>query len=65
MIDDGEYQLAERTSQWALTQWPDSETIATRRRDASLRLRIKYQAYNPFKFILYSEQANAPVPPLP
>lgn len=65
MIKSGDLHLAERMLRWALANWPDSIELAKLQRQAALRLRIKYQAYNPFKFILYSELANSSVEPLP
>ncbi|MBX2856729.1 MAG: MBL fold metallo-hydrolase [Rhodobacteraceae bacterium] len=65
MIAAGDYHLAERITRWALASQPDSDRLKGLQRRAALGLRRKYQAYNPFKFMLYSELANAPAAQLP
>jgi len=64
MIKAGDYHMTERVVRWARTQWPESQRLIALQRLVALQLRAKYQAYNPFKFILYSELANAPVEPV-
>lgn len=61
MLVNGDYHLAERFIRWALARWPDSAPLKSFQKEAALKLRLKYQAYNPFKFILYSELADSPV----
>ena len=65
MLAAGDYHLAERIVRWALALRPDQERLQDLQQQAALRLRGKYQAYNPFKFILYSELADTPTPQLP
>ncbi|MCI0564232.1 MAG: hypothetical protein MN733_37635, partial [Nitrososphaera sp.] len=55
MIDNGDHELAAQTVTWALTQYPSSETLGNLKEKAFLKLKEKYQAFNPFKFIIYSE----------
>ncbi|MFK8081835.1 MAG: MBL fold metallo-hydrolase [Granulosicoccus sp.] len=61
IIKAGDYHLAERVLRWALAEWADSARLSVLQQRASLKLRKKYQNYNPFKFFLYSELANAPL----
>jgi len=63
MIQSGDYQLAVKTSTWALTQYDSSELKALRKQ-AFLKLKEKYQFINPFKFIIYSEMAGDETPQL-
>lgn len=55
MIENGDYELAARTVTWALTQYPSGEILGNLKEKAFLKLKEKYQAFNPFKFIIYSE----------
>jgi glyoxylase-like metal-dependent hydrolase (beta-lactamase superfamily II) len=65
MMADGRHELAAETLQWAQARLPGSERLATAHRQAYLKLMEQYQAYNPFKFIVYAAQAAEVVPPIP
>lgn len=62
MIKDGRHELAAAVLQWAQARHPDSATLAAPRTLAYLKLMEKYQDFNPFKLIVYSAQADHPVP---
>ncbi|HSC00805.1 MAG TPA: MBL fold metallo-hydrolase, partial [Burkholderiaceae bacterium] len=62
MIKDGRHELAAAVLQWAQARHPDSATLAAPRRLAYVKLMEKYQEFNPFKLIVYSAQADQPVP---
>jgi len=51
MLKSGDYELAARVVTWSLTQYPASEALTKRKEDTFLKLKEKYQAFNPFKFI--------------
>jgi len=63
MMQSGDYELALKTSTWALTQY-DSSEIKALREQVFLKLKEKYQFINPFKFIIYSEMAGDETPQL-
>ena len=62
MVDNGDHELAARTIQWAMTQFPASERLAGVKKKAFLKLKEKYQAFNPFKFIIYSGRIGEQTP---
>ncbi|MEM6549197.1 MAG: hypothetical protein AAF713_15795 [Pseudomonadota bacterium] len=64
MIAAGDLPLAERISRWVLINRPNSDRLQDLQRQAAARLRVRYQACNPFRVILYSELANLPTPQL-
>jgi len=64
MVDNGDHELAARTVQWAMTQFPASERLAEVKKKAFLKLIEKYQGFNPFKFIIYSEMIGHVTPQL-
>lgn len=64
MVNSGDHELAARTATWALTQYPSSEALREAKQLAFLRLKEKYQEFNPFKFIIYSEQIGHETPQL-
>jgi len=64
MVDNGDHELAARTVQWAMTQFPASERLAEVKKKAFLKLIEKYQGFNPFKFIIYSEMIGHETPQL-
>ncbi|MEE8135577.1 MAG: MBL fold metallo-hydrolase [Thermodesulfobacteriota bacterium] len=63
MMQSGDYELALKTSTWALTQY-DSSEIKALREQTFLKLKEKYQFANPFKFFIYSELAENETPQL-
>jgi glyoxylase-like metal-dependent hydrolase (beta-lactamase superfamily II) len=63
MMQSGDYELALKTSTWALTQY-DSSEIKALREQTFLKLKEKYQFANPFKFFIYSELAGNETPQL-
>jgi glyoxylase-like metal-dependent hydrolase (beta-lactamase superfamily II) len=65
MVEAGDYQLADRVSQWALSRYPESSALRAVRRTAHLKLKERYQFLNPFKFIIYSDLAGDETPQLP
>lgn len=64
LLDRSDAALALKVSELGLLNYPTSQTLADLRRQALDRLREKYQAINPFKFIIYSEWAGAELPPI-
>ncbi len=64
ILKSGDYELAARLVTWSLTQYPASETLAKQKENAFVRLKEKYQAFNPFKFIIYSEVIKDETPQL-
>ena len=62
MVKDGRHELAAAVLQWAQARHPDSTTLAAPRKLAYTKLMEKYQEFNPFKLIVYSAQADHPVP---
>jgi len=62
MLDQGDLDLAARVVTQSLAQYPDSVSLASVRRRVFSRLREKYQEFDPFRFIVYSEAMNEPVP---
>ena len=64
ILRGGDYELAARVVTWSLTQYPASEALAKRKEDTFLKLKEKYQAFNPFKFVIYSEVIRNDTPQL-
>lgn len=62
MVDSGDAELASRVVMQALAAYPDSARLAAVKQRVFSSLRQKYQAYDPFRFIVYSELMGAPVP---
>jgi glyoxylase-like metal-dependent hydrolase (beta-lactamase superfamily II) len=64
LVDRGDFALALRTADLALTRHPSNAELAASRSRALTGLRLKNQ-FNPFKFIVYSELSGAelPLPP--
>jgi hypothetical protein len=62
MIADGRHELAASMLRSTRHRFAQSESVQRVEQIAYLRLMEKYQEYNPFKFILYAEQARQPVP---
>jgi glyoxylase-like metal-dependent hydrolase (beta-lactamase superfamily II) len=65
MIANGDLELAGKTVDWALTQYPDSAVLLRARQNAFLMLKQKWQMLNVFKFVMYSETIANPTPQLP
>jgi glyoxylase-like metal-dependent hydrolase (beta-lactamase superfamily II) len=65
MMANGDHELACRTANWALTQYPDSPVLIEARRKGFLMLKQKWQMVNVFKFVMYSETIANPTPQLP
>ena len=62
MIADGNYELAAEALDWTKTRFPASRSLRDQERLAYEKLMEKYQAFNPFKFIIYSWKAEPPPP---
>jgi hypothetical protein len=58
MISNGDLELAGKVVNQALAREPASEALKLAKRKAFLRLREKYQEFNPFKFFTYSEEID-------
>ena len=54
MLEDGNYELAAAALDWARGRFPASQSLKGQERLTYLKLMEKYQAFNPFKFIVYS-----------
>jgi hypothetical protein len=63
LLTQGDDVLALRLADLGLTNYPESSPLAELRRRALDRLRARHQQLNPFKFIIYSEWANADLQP--
>ena len=57
MIKEGKLEMAATVMRWSKTRYPGSASIEATRKLAYLKLMEKYQAFNPFKFIVYGGQA--------
>jgi glyoxylase-like metal-dependent hydrolase (beta-lactamase superfamily II) len=64
MLESGDHELAARTTAWALTQYPSDGKLQALKENAFLKLKEKYQEFNPFKFIIYSESIRHETPQL-
>jgi hypothetical protein len=54
--------LATRYATQAASQYPDSAAVAEVHRAVLSQQRQKYQEFDPFRFIVYSEAMKSPVP---
>jgi glyoxylase-like metal-dependent hydrolase (beta-lactamase superfamily II) len=61
MVEQGDLDLATRVATQALSQYPGSAPIADANKHALSMQRQKYQEFDPFRFIIYSEAMHAPV----
>ncbi len=64
ILESGDHELAARTTTWALTQYPSDEKLQALKKTAFLKLKEKYQEFNPFKFIIYSQSIHHETPQL-
>jgi hypothetical protein len=62
MIADGNYALAAEALDWTRGRFAASQAFRDQERLAYQKLMEKYQAFNPFKFIVYSWRAESPPP---
>jgi glyoxylase-like metal-dependent hydrolase (beta-lactamase superfamily II) len=62
MIADGNYELAAEALDWTRGRFAVSQSFRDQERLAYEKLMEKYQAFNPFKFIIYSWRAESPPP---
>ena len=56
MLSSGDYELAARALNWSMTQFPASSALGALKHKVFLKLKEKNQEYDPFRFIIYSEQ---------
>jgi len=61
MIKEGKLEMAGTVMRWSKARYPDSAPIEATHQLAYLKLMEKYQAFNPFKFIVYGGQATQSV----
>jgi glyoxylase-like metal-dependent hydrolase (beta-lactamase superfamily II) len=61
MLNEGELDLAARIVTQSIAQYPDSAALMNAKQRIFSRLRQKYQEFDPFRFIIYSEAMNLPV----
>ena len=54
MLNNGEYDLAFKTLQWSITQYPNSKKLNSLFKEASRKMIEKFQFTSPFKMSLYS-----------
>ena len=59
MAAAGDYDLAARTLTWATAAKPPGPRLSKAQKTVFLKLKEKYQAFNPFKFIIYSETVGS------
>ena len=64
MLASGDYELAARALNWSMTQFPGSSVLGPLKQKVFLKLKEKYQEYDPFRFIIYSEQIGHETPQL-
>jgi hypothetical protein len=64
MLSSGDHELGARTTTWALTQYPSNKKLQELKEIAFLKLKEKYQEFNPFKFIIYSQSIHHETPQL-
>jgi glyoxylase-like metal-dependent hydrolase (beta-lactamase superfamily II) len=64
MLSSGDHELGARTTTWALTQYPSNKKLQELKEIAFLKLKEKYQEFNPFKFIIYSQSIHNETPQL-
>jgi glyoxylase-like metal-dependent hydrolase (beta-lactamase superfamily II) len=64
MLSSGDHELAARTVTWALARHPSSEKLQALKQTAFLKLMEKFQEFNPFKFIIYSQSIHHETPQL-
>ncbi len=64
MLLSGDHELGARTTTWALTQYPSNKKFQELKELAFLKLKEKYQEFNPFKFIVYSQSIHHETPQL-
>lgn len=62
MMRSGDLELAGQMVNWAVTQYPESETLKEARRQAFLLLKQKWQQLSVFKFVMYSEEIGDATP---
>jgi glyoxylase-like metal-dependent hydrolase (beta-lactamase superfamily II) len=64
LIGQGDHALALEIIKPGLLRYPTSSTLAELRRTALYRLMEQYQQSDPFKFLIYADQANAELGPV-
>ncbi len=64
LLGQGDQALALELAALGLLSYPESEALATLRRQALDGLRARHQQLDPFKFIIYSEWAGADLAPV-
>lgn len=64
LLVQGDEALALRLADLGLLNYPSSRALADLRRQSLDRLRVRHQALEPFKFIVYSEWAQADLVPI-
>jgi alkyl sulfatase BDS1-like metallo-beta-lactamase superfamily hydrolase len=60
MIADGNYELAAEALDWTRDRFPASRSLRDQEKLTYEKLMEKYQAFNPFKFIIYNWRAESP-----
>lgn len=64
MLDKGDLDLAARVVNQSIAQFPQSTALTEAKQRVFSRLRQKYQEFDPFRFIIYSEAMGEPLPML-
>ena len=64
LIGQGDHALALQIIQPGLLRHPASSTLAGLRATALYRLMEQYQQFDPFKFLIYAELADAEIGPV-
>jgi glyoxylase-like metal-dependent hydrolase (beta-lactamase superfamily II) len=62
LIADGKHEMAARLIEMTRDRLPRSPALGAVARLAYLKLMEKYQDFNPFKFVIYSHEAQQPTP---
>jgi glyoxylase-like metal-dependent hydrolase (beta-lactamase superfamily II) len=64
LVADGRHELAAALLRWTEPRFAGRAQFEATRKLAYLKLMEKYQAFNPFKFILYAGEIDRPVAPI-
>ena len=64
LLEQGDDVLTLKLADLGLLNYPASRALTDLRRHALNRLRVRHQALDPFKFIVYSEWAKADLSPV-
>jgi len=64
MMANGDHYLAARTAMWAVQVYPESNALRRLKNKTFIKLKVKYQFFDPFKTIIFSEMSGHETPQL-